>query len=203
MERIAYLYLIDLLSDWEIGHITSELSIGRIFRKDAGTVVVKTFARDRNPVRTVGGLTVIPDLTVDEVRTQPGSLLLLPGADGWTEPAHQPVLDLARTYLSNNKVVAAICGATVGLASAGLLNERRHTSNDLETLQSLPGYKGAERYEDLPAVRDGNLVTASGIAPLEFAREIMAAMDVAEPEVLDHWHGLVKTLDPVHLKALM
>ncbi len=36
-----------------------------------------------------------------------------------------------------------------------------------------PNYKGEKYYEMEPVVSDTNLITASGIAPLEFAREVL------------------------------
>ncbi len=71
--------------------------------------------------------------------------------------------------------VAAICGATYALAAAGLLDHRRHTSNDPGYLAS-SGYAGAEHYVEEPAVIDGDLVTATGIAPVRVrARRLRAA----------------------------
>ena len=91
--------------------------------------------------------------------------------------------------------VAAICGATGGLALAGLLDDRAHTSNAAEFLTGL-GYGGAAHYRDEPAVTDGDLITASSTAPVEFAREILARLDVYEPHVLDSWYKLYGRRDP-------
>ena len=71
-------------------------------------------------------------------------------------------------------IVAAICGATDALANMGYLDTRKHTSNNLEyTKMVCPNYKGEKFYELESAVSDVNLVTASGIAPLEFAMEVL------------------------------
>ena len=88
--------------------------------------------------------------------------------------------------------VAAICGATFGLARAGLLDERRHTSNAREYLAP-SGYRGAALYRDEPAVTDRDLITASGVMPVDFARAIFARLEVFPPKVLDAWYGLHKT----------
>ena len=56
----------------------------------------------------------------------------------------------------------------------GYLDSRKHTSNDLNYLKTVcPNYKGEKFYEMGPVVSSENLVTASGIAPLEFAMEIL------------------------------
>ncbi len=83
-------------------------------------------------------------------------------------------LKKAGEALELGAMVAAICGATAGLANNGYLNSRKHTSNDLAYMKMVcPHYKGEPFYEIEPAVSDENLVTASGTAPLEFAREVL------------------------------
>lgn len=85
--------------------------------------------------------------------------------------------------------MAAICGAIEALADRGYLDTRKHTSNNLEyTKLVCPNYKGEEFYESVSAVADGNLVTASGIAPLEFAMEVLKKMDVFAPDTLHSWY---------------
>lgn len=55
--------------------------------------------------------------------------------------------------------IAAICGATVACARAGLLNHRRHTSTIPGDLDPLAGYSGAAHYVAEPAVTDRGVIT--------------------------------------------
>jgi putative intracellular protease/amidase len=99
--------------------------------------------------------------------------------------------------------VAAIGGATSGLARVGLLDDRAHTS-DVAAFLELSGYQGAGNFrKDALAVTDGDVITASGIAPVEFAREIFARLEVFEPDVLDAWYRLYGEQDPSALYDLM
>ena len=92
----------------------------------------------------------------------------------------------------------------MGLANAGLLDKRPHTSNDLMALKMFcPGYKGEEFYRNEPAVTDGNLITASGLAPVEFAYHVFRRLDVMTPATLDAWHGLFTTRKPEYFHALL
>ena len=91
--------------------------------------------------------------------------------------------------------VAAICGATFGLARAGLLDHRRHTSNDAGWLAS-SGYRGGAHHVNEPAVDDGSIITASAVAPLDFAHLILARLAVFPENALEAWYGLHKTGDP-------
>ena len=70
---------------------------------------------------------------------------------------------------------AARRAATTAIVRAGLIRGRRHTSNGLEYLKKqVPNYTDPALYADAPAVRDRGLITASGLADVEFAQEIMA-----------------------------
>ena len=84
----------------------------------------------------------------------------------------------------------------------GLLDNRRHTSNAREYLAAT-NYNGAELYEDAPAVTDNHLITASAMAPVDFAYHIFGALDMYAPPVLEAWYGLFKTGRPEYYGALM
>lgn len=53
------------------------------------------------------------------------------------------------------------------------------------------------------AVSDENLITASGIAPLEFAREVLQRIDVFETDTLESWYELNKTHRTEYFYQLM
>ena len=64
-------------------------------------------------------------------------------------------------------------------------------------------YGGSQLYVDEPAVTDGGLVTASGTAPVEFARAAFALLDLYEPPVLASWYKLFGLNDPAGYFELM
>jgi putative intracellular protease/amidase len=145
-------------------------------------------------VHSMGGIRYVPDITVDRIQLHANDLLLLPGGDIWATPFVRPMLELARDALDKGHNVAAICGATVGLASTGALDRRRHTSNDLGSLQAAcPAYTGQSHYRHKPAVRGDNLITASGLAPLEFSYEVLKMLKVWRPATATAWYRLHKT----------
>ena len=130
--------------------------------------------------------------------------LILPGGDTWMESIHGPIMNISEQCIKQNILVAAICGATTALAQNGLLDSRRHTSNDLGYLKMVcPGYNGEKYYQNEPAVTDGKLITASGVAPLQFARHVLEALDVFLSRTLDAWYLLNKTCEAEHFYELM
>ncbi|WP_419724492.1 type 1 glutamine amidotransferase family protein [Terrisporobacter petrolearius] len=202
--RKAYLYVFNTMSDWEVGYLTAELNTGRYFKKGLDPISVITVGIDKDPITTMGGLKVIPEVSMGECSLNSEDVLILPGGETWTGEVHEPILEKAKEALEKGTVVAAICGATLGLAKKGLLDSSYHTSNDLEYLKMIvSNYPGEKYYKREVAVNDKNLVTASGIAPLEFTVEVLRVLDVFKPEVLNLWLNLYKTHESKYFFGLM
>ena len=199
-----YVYTLDTMADWEIGYITAELHSGRFFKKDAPEVSVKTVSIAKEPVKTMGGLTVLPDCVIDDIAVSDTSVLLLPGGNTWEEPKHRSAIKKAAELLSVEGTVCAICGATVALAHAGLLDHRFHTSNGVGFLDMFcPAYKGQSYYVDKPSVSDGNLITASGTAALLWTKQIIGHLGVFRPDTLEAWYAYFRTGEAQHFFTLM
>ncbi|MGX9807986.1 type 1 glutamine amidotransferase family protein [Exiguobacterium acetylicum] len=202
--KTVYLYVFDSISDWEYGYVMPELHSRRYFKADAPQLNVVTVGPTLQPITTMGGLRILPDITVSQLELTSTAALILPGGQSWQEPLHAPLLNKVGVALSNGTLITAICGATEGLAKSGLLDQRPHTSNDLSYLQSVcSNYAGTPFYQHTPVVRDDSLITASGMAALEFAYETIRALDVFTPETLDAWYGLHKTNEPTYFFDLI
>ncbi len=175
-------------ADWEPAHALAEL------RREGG-FRVETVGLSCEPVESMGGLRVLPTRTLAEVEPGDVAVFILPGGDRWEQQPLEPELVALLTRLDDHQVpLAAICGATVAITRAGLLRGRRHTSNGLAYLQEqVPEYRDAERYIVAPAVRDGTLITASGLADIEFAREIMALLGVYSDTDRARWSEMFRS----------
>ena len=200
----VYVYVLDTLADWELGYAMAELNSGRYFRKDEPRLSLKTVSDTREPIHTMGGMTVVPDCVIGDMTIGETSMLLLPGADTWSDPRHHAIVAKASELLSIGGTVCAICGATVALANAGLLNERPHTSNGPGFLELFsPDYRGQNHYVDQPSVADGNLITASSTGALLWAKQILERTGVLEPRTLEAWYAYFHTGEPEYFCALM
>lgn len=199
-----YVYVLDTLADWEIGYVTAELNSGRFFKEDAPPVSLKTVSDSKEPVRTMGGLTIVPDCLVEDIVVSTTSVLLLPGANTWNDPNRGAIMKKASELLSSGAAVCAICGATAALAGIGALDQRPHTSNGPGFLEMIsPGYKGQSFYIDKPSVSDNNLITASSTGALLWARQIIAYLGVFQTDTLEAWYEYFNTGRPEYFFALM
>lgn len=199
-----YVYVLDTLADWEIGHVVSELNSARFFKKDSQRVSLKTVSYSNETIKTMGGLTLIPDCIVEDIIINEKSVLLLPGAETWNDPKHTAIIEKAKDFLSIGATVGAICGATSALANYGLLDNRSHTSNGVGFLEMVsPCYKGQRYYIDAPSVVDNNLITASSTGALLWAKQIIEHLNVFQPNTLEHWYEYFSTGDSSQFFALM
>lgn len=187
-DSAVHLLVVPGFADWEPAHALAELRRGGGYR-------VETVGFTRDPVESMGGLRVLPTRTLAEVEPGDVAVFILPGGDRWEREPLEPELVALLTRLDDHRIpIAAICGATVAITRAGLLRRRRHTSNGPGYLQQqVPEYRDGERYVDAPAVRDGTLITASGLADVEFAREIMALLGVYSDADRDLWTGMFRS----------
>jgi putative intracellular protease/amidase len=192
MAATAHLYVFDGLADWEPAFAIAGINNPQ-FQREPGRWQVQTVGVSRAMIRSIGGVAVLPDMALQDLQAFDSGLLILPGGARWEdETAHLQATRKALDFLEAGVPVAAICGATAGLARAGALDHRAHTSNALRYLNGT-GYDGAANYRDEAAVRAGGLITAGGMAPLEFAREIFVQLGLYDDAVLDAWYRLHKT----------
>ena len=186
--RSVHVVIFDGFADWEPAHALAELR--RWGKRDVRTVGFTSAS-----VASMGGLKVLPDIPLDAVALNDVELLLLPGGDIWEQAAYpRELLDpLIKSLVAAEVPVAAICAGTLALGRAGVLDARRHTSNASDYLAAhVPDYAGGSYYVDSPAVRDRHVITASGLAPVDFAREVFAELRIfsASDEAL--WYSMFK-----------
>jgi len=189
----VHLFVFDSMADWEAAYAIAAISNPQ-FQLVPGRFRVVTVAESLDPVTTMGGMRVQPDRTLADLSPVASSLLILPGGEQW-QSGNRKALEKARNFISVGVPVAAICAATQALARAGLLDDRRHTSNDPQFLAG-GGYQGASHYCKVPAVTGKNVITASGLAPVDFAYEILKMLNLYSAATLDAWYALYKGGDP-------
>ena len=186
--KAVYVLVVPGFADWEAAHALAELRRHGGFR-------VEVVGLSRAPVESMGGLRVQPACSVTEVDPADVAVFILPGGDRWENSPLEPELVALLGRLDQAGVpLAAICAATVAVVKAGLLRGRKHTSNGRAYLQQqVPGYAAAADYVEAPAVRDRGLITASGLADVEFASELFNELGVLSESDRAVWLDLFRT----------
>ena len=142
------------------------------YRLKEASIEVTVASLNRGAIKGKHGYEVAVDTTLDEVNPDDYAILVLPGGKAPAELRKEPkALEIARSFFTHAKPVAAICHGPQILISAGLLKGRIATcyqsvANELKEAGAL--------YEDREVVVDGNLVTSRQPADLPaFMRETM------------------------------
>lgn len=184
MSKTIAVIMADGVADWEIGPI---LPSAREWFGD--TIVVASL--DGNTVTSIGGLRIQPDHAFADLSPVDADLWLLPGSDRWQEAENVSLSDALRARNVAGRPIAAICGATLALAHAGLLDVRTHTSNSLEFLTThAGGYAGTSFYKDAHAISDDGIVTAPGTSPVTFAVECLRLLHPDKEELIGQMRAM-------------
>ncbi|MHA7110152.1 DJ-1/PfpI family protein [Sunxiuqinia elliptica] len=186
MKKKIYVFLFDGFSDWEIAYFTPEINRSERFE-------LIYFSVDGKPVSSMGGLSIQPSTSLHTIDPAAVDLLVLPGGTAWEKRAITELDSLTRSVHQAGKPIAAICAATTYLGQLGLLDDLRHTSNDLNYLKEIaPQYRGDAHYQKALAVTDKQVITANGIATIEFAREIFKTIELHTDDNIEKWFQLFK-----------
>ncbi|MGR1395074.1 DJ-1/PfpI family protein, partial [Streptococcus agalactiae] len=82
--------------------------------------------------------------------------------------------------LKHNITIGAICGAVDFMARNGFLTNFKHTGNDLNLWNNFELYSNKNDFKFEQAVKDKNLITANGTAPIEFEQLILESINYAD-----------------------
>ena len=176
-KRLA-IVLTEGYADWECGLLMATA------RHECGaeTVILTPGGAD---VTSLGGVSVKSAGRAEDAAPDDFDVLVLCGGTIWQSGDVPDLSAPVGRFVSAGKPVAGICDATLALGRLGLLDERAHTGNYRGQLpEVVPAYRGAALYRDQPqAVNDRGVITASGAAPVSFAREILEAIGLGSAEL--------------------
>jgi putative intracellular protease/amidase len=186
MKPKAYVFVFDGLADWEPALALCEI-------RKSGKYEVLAAAHSSETVVTMGGLKVVPDVTIDQIEPRETAIFILPGGSRWEEASDPKVDDLLRRLHAAGILIGALCAATLEIARAGLTREVRHTSNARSYLKKMVRDYDDERfYVDELAVTDHKIITASGLGSVEFAREVIRELGIYNEATTQMWFEMFK-----------
>ena len=83
MKKIVYVYILDGMADWELGYIMSAINMKSMPTNEDTKYCIKTVGSSREVIQTLGGLTILPDISIDEIKKSDMAAILLQGSDRW------------------------------------------------------------------------------------------------------------------------
>jgi putative intracellular protease/amidase len=180
------LLVFDGLADWEPALALCEIN-------KSGKFDVVTVGFSERPITTMGGYKVSPDLTLDTINPDEVAIFIMPGGEMWEQGPNEDLIKLLHQFHAKGTIIAAICGATLEIARAGLMQGILHTSNSKGYLKAmLPEYRDDDFYVDKLAITDKNLITASGLGSVEFACEIVRLLNMYSREETQELYEMFK-----------
>lgn len=141
------------------------------------------------PVTSTGGLRVLADMAMEDVKPEESDAVVVCGGTAWQSDAPPDIAPLLRATKDKGVLLGLICDGTWAAAKAGMLDDVRHTSNGAGYLDAT-GYKGSALYRDTPAaVNHHRIVTASGTSPVAFMTAMLEGLGLANDD-LSYYVGL-------------
>lgn len=111
------------------------------------------------------GLRVVPDAVLDGLPLDTFDALAIPGGFGtagfYKDACSERFLDVIRFFNKNDKPIASVCVASLSLGMSGILKDRPATTYLLETCKQEQLAGMGALVQDLPLVRDRNVITSS------------------------------------------
>lgn len=163
------IFIYDGMADFEISFLAHLLGA------DCGKELL-VIANNSEIVQSKSGMLYKPHKALRQIFDEEVEGLIIPG--GWLANLDEKLIDIIRDLHKRNKLIAAICAGPWILAKAGVLNNCKYTTSIVEWQEKHLEFFGIddpfprEGYIERRVVRDGNVITAKGIAFIDFTIEV-------------------------------
>ena len=144
-------------------------------------VTIDYVASDHSMVVSEDGLPCQPTKTLDQIRIEEYSCVILPGMVN-IGPAlqNEKLISFLRALGEQDILIAAISSAPLLLAKAGLLNDTKFTGGIWQNFFDYFEFLPRENFQPKVVVQDKQIITAIGFAHQEFARKVILSLGLAE-----------------------
>ena len=159
---------------YEITTLTSTLAL-------SFGVTIDYVASEHSIVISEDGLPCQPTKTLDQIRIEEYSCVILPGMVN-IGPALQDekLISFLRELGEQDVLIAAVSSAPLLLAKAGLLKDTKFTGGIWQNFFDYFEFLPRENFQPKVLVQDKQIITAIGFAHQEFARKVILGLGLAE-----------------------
>lgn len=174
MTKVAVM-LTEGFADWEYALIGG--TGGPFYGLD-----VQYFAPESGELQSQGGLTARVSQDFEALMAWQPAVVVVVGGMIWETDNAPDVSNILKSLHGSGTSIGGICGGTLALARAGLLDSTSHTSNDGDFLKKhASGYQGEAFYQpSASAVSADRVITAPGTAPASFTVAVFAAAGLSD-----------------------
>ena len=159
---------------YEITALTSTLAL-------SFDITIDYVASDHSMVVSEDGLPCQPTKTLDQIRIEEYSCVILPGMVN-IGPALQDekLISFLRDLGEQDILIAAISSAPLLLAKADLLKDTKFTGGIWQNFFDYFEFLPRENFQPKLVVQDKQIITAIGFAHQEYARRVILSLGLAE-----------------------
>ncbi|KUP05751.1 thiJ/PfpI family protein [Bacillus coahuilensis p1.1.43] len=154
----ALFFLYDGYVEWEISTLSYLLHVTN--------VEIETTALTSEVVHS-GQFRVKVDQLIEECQIEDYSILIIPGGNPEPLVNNEKLIKLIQDFDSQNKWIAAICGAPTLLGASDVIRDREYTTS--MNIADFPTYFNPTFKSKADVTVSENLITAEGNAYVEFA----------------------------------
>lgn len=159
---------------YEITTLTSTLAL-------SFDVTIDYVASDDSIVVSEDGLPCQPTKTLDQIRIEEYSCVILPGMINIGSALQdEKLISFLRALGEQEVLIAAISSAPLLLAKAGLLKDTKFTGGIWQNFFDYFEFLPRENFQPKVVVQDKQIITAIGFAHQEFARKVILSLGLAE-----------------------
>ncbi|WP_224250247.1 DJ-1/PfpI family protein [Hyalangium gracile] len=145
---------LDFVGPWEVFTMAA--------KEEGVDLEVFTVSREGTAVRCAKGMRVLPDHSFSSAPRM--DVVLVPGGEGRKREMHdERMLGWLRARGAEASWITSVCTGAFLLHGAGLCSGRRVTTH-WQAIEELRAREGLTVLDDVRYVRDGNVVTASGVS---------------------------------------
>ena len=159
---------------YEITTLTSTLAL-------SFDITIDYVASENSMVVSEDGLSCQPTKTLDQIRIEDYSCVILPGMVNIGPTLQdEKLISFLRSLNEQDILIAAISSAPLLLAKAGMLKDTKFTGGIWQNFFDYCEFLPRENFQPKVLVQDKQIITAIGFAHQEFARKVIFGLGLAE-----------------------
>ncbi len=174
------IYIFEGMADFEIT-LLAHLIVGE------GVEEIMVISDELQTIKSDSGMLFQAHKAIRDIDDEDVKGIIIPG--GWNNNISDALIELVQRLDRDHKLIAAICAGPMVLAKAGLLDNRFYTTSIVEWKDKHKAFFNSGdpfprlHFKNERVVRDHNIITAKGVAFVDFTVEVCDYLNLFKDEV--------------------